>query len=319
MLKFPILHTPSKNIPGQESARLAADITRAASAQTYFTIRFLADRRLAPDAYRSYAYFRWVDDILDAEVGSKSEKVAFLARQQSLLGACYRGQKIEDACPEERLLVDLVEHDVEKNSDLRSYLEHMMDVMLFDVERRGRIISQVELDHYSHTLAVAVTDALHYFIGHNCTLPDKVLRYRAVEGAHVIHMLRDTYEDAAAGYFNIAREFLERSGASLLAVDSPAYRGWVKSRIELARQDFAAGRAYIRQVKNWRCRLAGCAYTARFEWMLRRIERDGYRLRRAYPERKSMKAGLWMAWNALKLTFTIPAGGKLSKRDHSPV
>ncbi len=46
---------------------LAADITRAASKQTYYTIRFLVDRSLVEDAYRAYAYFRWVDDCLDQE------------------------------------------------------------------------------------------------------------------------------------------------------------------------------------------------------------------------------------------------------------
>jgi len=41
---------------------LAATITRTASKQTYYTIRFLVDAGLVEDAYRAYAYFRWVDD-----------------------------------------------------------------------------------------------------------------------------------------------------------------------------------------------------------------------------------------------------------------
>jgi hypothetical protein len=45
---------------------LAASITWAASKQTFYTIRFLADRGRVRDAYRAYAYFRWVDDRLDA-------------------------------------------------------------------------------------------------------------------------------------------------------------------------------------------------------------------------------------------------------------
>ena len=44
---------------------LAASITQAASKQTYYTIRFLVDDWLVDDAYRAYAYFRWVDDWLD--------------------------------------------------------------------------------------------------------------------------------------------------------------------------------------------------------------------------------------------------------------
>jgi hypothetical protein len=48
---------------------LASLITKAASKQTYNTIRFLADRERVDDAYQTYGYFRWVDDILDAVLG----------------------------------------------------------------------------------------------------------------------------------------------------------------------------------------------------------------------------------------------------------
>jgi hypothetical protein len=73
----------------------------------------------------------------------------------------------------------------------------------------------------------------------------------------------------------------------------------VRGRVQLARSYFRVGREYIARVSNLRCRLAGFAYTARFEWMLGAIERDNYRLRSEYPERKSLRAGLWMAWSVL--------------------
>jgi hypothetical protein len=60
------------------------------------------------------------------------------------------------------------------------------------------------------------------------------------------------------------------------------------------------------QVKNLRCRLAGYAYTARFEWMLQAIERDNYRLRSAYPERKSLGAALWIGRSILASIFASP-------------
>ena len=53
-------------------------------------------------------------------------------------------------------------------------------------------------------------------------------------------------------------------------------------------------------------RLAGFAYTARFEWMLRAIERDRYCLRSEYPERKGLQAAMWMAWSALAGIFSLP-------------
>jgi len=281
------------------SQRLAAEITRTASKQTYYTIRFLADRHLAPDAYRAYAYFRWVDDCLDAETGAQDERSAFLKRQQALLDACYRGQAPDWVSAEEQILVDLAAHDTEKNSGLRSYLYNMMNVMAFDVARRGRTISQAELAAYTRMLATAVTEAMYYFIGHNCPPPCDETRYRAVQGAHVVHMLRDMVEDAAVGYFNMPREYCEAQGISLRDVDHPAYRKWVRSRVELANACFRIGRENMAHIKTWRCRLAGYAYIARFEWTAYAIERDGYRLRAAYPERKSLQASLWMVWRIL--------------------
>ncbi len=281
------------------SQHLASDITRAASKQTYYTIRFLADRDLVPDAYRAYAYFRWVDDCLDNEVSSQPERAAFLKCQQTLLEACYRGQAPGWASPEEQMLVDLVGNDTEKNSGLRSYLHNMMAVMVFDVVRRGRTISQAELSAYSRMLATAVTEALHYFIGHNCPSPYDETRYLAVQGAHVIHMLRDMVEDAGIGYFNMPREYFETQGIALQDMDHPAYRKWVCSRVKLASSYFRIGREYLARIKSFRCRLAGFAYIARFEWMAYAIERDGYRLRAAYPARKSMQAGIWMVWRTL--------------------
>jgi phytoene/squalene synthetase len=278
------------------SQSLAEDITRSASKQTYYTIRFLADRDLVPDAYRAYAYFRWVDDILDSPAKPISERIAFLQRQQSLLEACYGGETQGWVCAEEQMLVDLVRNDTEKNSGLQSYLRNMMAVMEFDVARRGRLISQVDLSAYSRMLASAVTEALYYFIGHNCPSPCDESRYLAVQGAHIIHMLRDMGDDAAIGYFNIPIEVLEAKGLSIQSIDHPSFRKWVRDRVDLARSYFRIGLESMARVKSLRCRLAGYAYIARFQWLASIIEQEGYRLRDAYPERKSLRASIWMVW-----------------------
>ena len=282
------------------SGALAAAITKAASKQTYYTIRFFVDRERVADAYRAYGYFRWVDDVLDVEAGSRSEKNVFINRQKSLLEACYRGEILNDLCPEEWMLVDLIRNDTEKNSGLQSYLR----IMVFDAERRGQVITQAELSGYSRALAVAVTEALYYFIGHDDPSPNHEARYLAVTAAHITHMLRDAIEDVEAGYFNVPREYLRVHGISLQDTESQAYREWICGRVQLARMYFKAGRECTAQVKNLRCRLAGYAYTARFEWMLRAIERDNYCLRSEYPERKSLRAGLWMSWLTLASMFT---------------
>ena len=84
-------------IPIASPQFIAGSITKAASKQTYYTIRFLVDRDRIADAYRAYAYFRWVDDTLDGDSalsGAAGEVEAelrnrFLARQKSLLEKSY--------------------------------------------------------------------------------------------------------------------------------------------------------------------------------------------------------------------------------------
>jgi hypothetical protein len=288
-------------------------ITKAASKQTYYTIRFLVDCERVEDAYRAYGYFRWVDDILDADSGSESERRAFVERQKSLLESCYRGESPQDVNIQEKMLVELVQRNQDTNSGLEVYLRNMMQVMDFDVRRRGRLVSQAELNEYTRWLASAVTEAMHYFIGNGAFAPQEETRYLAVSAAHITHMLRDTFDDLQAGYYNIPLEVLEANHLGPQDVHSDSYRAWVKSRVQLAREYFAAGRCYLARVQNRRCRLAGFAYTARFEWLLDTIEREGYSLRPQYRESKSIGTGLRMSGLALSSMINLRGAGTLPR------
>ena len=288
------------------AAAPAATITKSASRQSYLTIRWLADRAYRDDAFALYAYFRWLDDTVDERLADREAALAFVARQRDILARAAGGASAPDLAslgvtPEEALLVGLARPTEE--SSLVLSLGSMLDVMEFDARRRGRPVTQGEFDAYTHDLAVAVTEALHHCIGHGCGCPRDDSRYVAVTGAHVAHMLRDLAEDVAAGYINLPAGLLPDdalagslpSDALLGHLHSPAVRAWVRDRVVFARDCFAIGRGYLARVENARCRLAGHAYVARFEWVLDAIERDGYALRAAYPERATWRGGLAIA------------------------
>src|SRR5574341_1736877 len=207
----------------------APSITRAASQQTYYTIGLLADQDRVADAYRAYAYFRWVDDTLDQGGLGEPERKAFVKRQAAIIDGCYRGEPISPLSEEEHLLAQLIERDPRPGSGLWLYICQMMAVMDFDAKRRGRLISSHELERYTHWLAVGVTEAMHYFIGHEAWSPQDGTRYLAVKGAHITHMLRDTVEDVASGYINIPKEYLDAYGLDLRDTASEAFRRWVRS------------------------------------------------------------------------------------------
>jgi phytoene/squalene synthetase len=211
------------------------------------------------------------------------------------------------------MLIELIQREHEKNSGLQSYLQHMMQVMDFDANRRGRLISQADLNEYTRWLATAVTEAMHYFIGHCCSSPHDETRYLAVAGAHIAHMLRDTFDDVQAGYYNIPREVLEANHMEPHDIHHKAYRAWVRSRVQLAQSYFKAGRDYLARVQNPRCRLAGFAYTARFEWLLNTIEREDYLLRSEYSERKGLGTGLRMGLSILSSVMGAREAGPLSQ------
>lgn len=272
----------------EDSHVLARAITRAASRQTDLTIALLVDRPRRPDAYRAYAYFRWLDDHLDQGQLSRADRLAFVQRQAALIEAGYGGRWPASLTPEEQLAADLIRSDREPASGLQTYMRQMLAVMVFDADRRGRLISQAELQEYTRCLATAVTEAMHHFIGHAGAAPTGDWRYAAVTAAHITHMLRDTAEDVEAGYVNIPREVLAARGLAPQEFGRAPYRAWVQERVALARAGFQTGRRYLAQVECWRCRLAGCAYIARFEGVLDALEQEGYHLRRAYPERQRL-------------------------------
>jgi phytoene/squalene synthetase len=210
------------------------------------------------------------------------------------------------------MLVELVQHAGPADGGLEAYLRHMMLVMDFDVRRRGRLISQAELNAYTGWLATAVTEAMRYFIGSGAATPKDGTRYLAVSGAHILHMLRDTYADVRAGYFNVPREVLEAHSIGPEEVQSDAYRAWVAGRVRLARACFEGGRAYFARVQNRRHRLAGLAYMARFEWLIETLERERFRLRPQYDERRSLATGLRMSWLAMSWMAGLRGRGSSS-------
>ena len=311
---LPAVHTDARiatradasTVSHRAQGDLAERITRAASKQAYYTVRFLADRDRARDAYRAYAYFRWVDDTLDQGDAGRAARLAFIARQQELVERGYCGDWPVELTEEERMLMTLIPGDHEYSSLLRSYIRNMMAVMAFDADRRWLVVTEQELADYALRLATAVTDALHYFINHDRAAPASPARYLPAMGAHITHMLRDTYEDVVAGYFNVPCELLEASGIGPADVTSEPYRQWVRGRVRLARSCFAAGAEYLAQVEGLRCRLAGYAYMARFTGVLDAIEREDYRLRPSYPERQRLGYGLRMA-GAAGASALLPA------------
>ncbi|MGB8214303.1 MAG: squalene/phytoene synthase family protein [Anaerolineales bacterium] len=277
------------------SATLARSITWASSKQSYFTARLLADRDLADDCLRAYAYFRWADDMIDISLSGCEERTIFIARQKNLIDRLYRGERPDGLSPEEAMLADLIAHDCGPDSGLCSFIHNFLSVIEFDAHRHGRLATRQELSGYTTCLATAVMDGIQYFIGNGQPYPKTRDRNLAVTGAHITHMLRDTLEDFSTGLVNIPAEYIQAHDINLEDFNNEQLRLWVREQVELARVCFREGKTYIDSLDVLRCKLAGVWYCARFECILNAIERDDYRLRADYHERHALKAWMEMA------------------------
>ena len=284
-----------------DTAALSRSITLTGSKQSYYTALLLVDNELVNDCLRAYAYFRWADDIIDLEAQSRAEAISFIERQKELVKCLYQNERPDSLSPKEEIIADLISHDRGENSGLQSFIRNFLAVLEFDTHRRGRLISLDELTWYSNCLGKAVTDAIQYFIQNGHPYPEGENHYLAATAAHITHMLRDMVTDITEGYVNIPAEYLEAHGIAPGDMESPPFRAWVRERVALARAYFQEGKRYLDGLDVLRCKIAGYWYCARFESVLDSIERDGYRLRAEYNERRKIVTWLKMAW----LAFTI--------------
>ncbi len=286
------------------TAALARSITWAGSKQTYLIARLMVDKELRDDFFRAYAYFRWADDIIDTPTPrSDDERIRFVERQRELIDRLYRHERPGDLTPEEEIVADLISHDKDANSGLQSFIRNMLSVIEFDAFRKGRLVSQNELNVYTHRLGKSVTDGLLYFIGNEHAYPGTETRYLAATGAHIAHMLRDMCQDIADGFINIPREYLEEHGIGLEKMNAPPIKAWVRNQVEMARGFFGEGKHYLDKLDVLRCKIVGYWYCARFEGVLDAIQSEGYVLRAEYNERH--KLSTWLKIIRLSISVTL--------------
>ena len=284
------------------TAKLAKSITKKASKQTYYTARYMVDRNLVDDFFRAYAYFRWMDDMIDETLESQKERFSFIKRQRELIDALYQKQTPNSLNTYEEIVAVLIEHDQNANSKLQSFIRNMFAIVEFDAYRKGQIITEEQLEWYTNCVAKSTTDGLQYFIGNDHEYPIDENQYFAAKAAHIVHLLRDTVEDLQNGFINIPKEHIELHGIDISQMESPAFRAWVRERTAKAREYFIKGKQYLETLSVYRCKTVGLWYCARFEPILNQIENENYILKSSYEEKGKSSKLLKMA----RLTMVAP-------------
>ena len=285
------------------SLKLARSITWAASRQAYLTARLFVDRTKVNDFYLAYAYFRWLDDVVDDPAVDEEERLVFVQRQVDMVARLFDGEEPASPTEYEEMIVQLIRSGRGTSKRLKPFVDDMMATIEFDARRRGKLIDQKELDEYCVRLAASIVDGLQYFIGSNYDYPENENRLTAATAAQIAHLLQDTFQDLQDGIINIPKEYLEANGIRPDDVAHQDYKEWVKTRVELAREYFAKGRGYFNESKVLRLRMAGLWYCTRFESVLRAIENDAFVIRSEYSEQRSLSVWLKLLWTACAATI----------------
>ncbi|NAY92182.1 squalene/phytoene synthase family protein [Muricauda sp. JGD-17] len=285
-----------------QTAKLAKSITKKASKQTYYTARYMVDRNLVDDFFRAYAYFRWMDDMIDESLESQKERISFIKRQKELIDVLYQKKRPNSLNSYEEIMAVLIEHDQKVNSKLQSFIRNMFAIVEFDAYRKWQIITEKQLEWYTNCVAKSTTDGLQYFIGNNHQYPIAENQYFAAKAAHIVHLLRDTVEDLQNGFINVPKEYIELYGIDLSQIDSAAFRAWVRERTAKAREYFMKGKHYLETLDILRCKTVGLWYCARFESILDKIEKENYLLKSTYEEKGKTSRLIKMA----QLTLVAP-------------
>lgn len=281
--------------------QLAREITKKSGLETYYIIKFLADKHKVNDAYKAYAYFRWLDDQIDENLKNRKDKQKFIKRQKTIIELSYRRKKPAIVHPQERMITELIENDSKPNSKLKSYIMNFFSIIAFDAGRKDKIIPEKKLNWYSETIGKAATDCILYFIGNNISYTESTDQYKAASAAHIVHSLRDLKHDLKTGYINIPKEFLEKNKSDITNISDYELIPWVKNRTGLAKRYFESGKKYIKKLPNPKCKLAAILYCLRFEPLIFIIEKDKYILRENYNNRLNIMSCLKTAVAVLSL------------------
>jgi phytoene/squalene synthetase len=228
-----------------------------------------------------YIYFRWLDDQID-NTNDKSKRLVIASEEKRFLRDIFSRKFQKGLCFQKRLMQAAA--GFMKVQDFQPFVMQMFRALEFDAGRKGRLCSRSELLQYSKDIGYSYAKGAHYFstgsqIKHN---PDHLTK--AAFAAHLVHILRDLKEDIQEGFINIPKEELSAFRIGLQDLDSYEFRSWVRYRLRRAKKIFRESKKMAKNINNRRERISFYIYCLRYEYVMNKIKKDDYILRRSYEK-----------------------------------
>jgi phytoene/squalene synthetase len=251
----------------------ARRVTKETTSFGYWVGRAFFRPELNLILFTAYAYFRWLDDIIDQENISREAASRLVARQRSLTRAWYAGSDPFPSNQFEALLQGAIEYDRMSEYRLHHMIHCFLSALAWDAERRHTIVTQQDLDRYSLHLGRAYAEGLLFGLGLNPVCSDyRGPRDLCGTAAHLTHLLRDLFIDLELGYVNISSRDMERFCIDIADPELRGTKQWVMFTIERAHTLFLQGRRHRDGLPTMRARLVFDIACLRYLWTLKRIK-----------------------------------------------
>jgi phytoene/squalene synthetase len=274
----------------QDLQIVARQRAKASNLTAYLLVRLFtkADRR--DYLFLIYAYFRWIDDMVDSPGTSKEEKERFIEQQRGFLANLYDGQACLETCTlEEQFAQWFVAYDREIGFLLKDDVLGMFSVLKHDLDRDRAPWSAEEMYEFICLESKSYINMIRFSCGETGNYKG-ANRYDEGVACKLAHLLRDFVEDLNQGTMNISRDDLQKYEINLDKGNHENFRLWVKDQVMLAGERFRMGKHNLSNSSRLRYKIASQLYCAKYEDILAMIEKDNYFLRAKYRRTPLTKA-----------------------------
>lgn len=224
-----------------------------------------------------YSYLRCIDDFVDNINIDKSEQKNLLIEQSKIINFLYNKNKPEIKNYLEEAISEVITYDIENGCGLKTVIKKMFEVFDFDIKRKNTIPDLEGLNEYSKKIGDAYTRALLFFLAPSLEYKEEYSI--SAYASHQVHLLRDFLIDKENGYFNISKEEIKKYHIKENLIQDKAFSCWLKDKIGNIKFLFIKGKKEFGVIPILKVRLTGHLYCSRYERVIKRIEKNGYKLR----------------------------------------
>lgn len=283
---------------------VARQRVKASNLTAYILVRLFTRADRNDYLCMAYAYFRWIDDIVDSPTTSDEEKEQFIERQRRFLANLYDGLVFQDSRTlEEQFAQCFVAYDRKMGCILKDDVLGMLSVLKHDLERDRVPWPAAEMHEFITLESRSYINMIRFSCGEEGNYSGSN-RYDEGVACKLAHMLRDFIEDLNQGTMNISRDDLEKYEINLDKVNNENFRLWVRDQVMFAGECFRLGRRNLSNSSQLRYKIASNLYCAKYEDILAMIEQDKYFLRSDY-RRTALTKAKFLSRSILVIFFTL--------------